>query len=169
MIAKAIQKGLNIISMHLNLDIAKDGIDDCLAQGLGGKNLNVLNLGFIGYGKEFTVEEKTLDCYAEKIAKEFGTKRLLVYGNSNEIIKTVASFCGAGGSEGCVYSGKANLVVTSDLAHHEIKAIIEKGKNLIILPHYTAENYGFTKFYKKITEIIGNEVESEIFVDERFI
>lgn len=168
-IALAVKNDLNVISMHLNLDIAFDGIDDCLAYGLGGETLTPLNLGFIGYGKEFVVQPTTIKAYAEKISKIFGTQKLLVYGNPETIIEKVASFCGAGGSEGATYNGNANLIVTSDLAHHEIKAIIEKGKNLIILPHYTAENYGFTKFYNKVTKTIGDKVETSIFVDERFI
>lgn len=168
-IALAVKNDLNVISMHLNLDIVSDGIDDGLAYGLGGVTLTTLNLGFVGYGKEFLVEKTTLNSYAEKVAKTFGTQKLLVYGNPETVIEKVASFCGAGGSEGATYNGNANLIVTSDLAHHEIKQIIEKGKNLIILPHYVAENYGFTKFYNKVTKLIGNEVKTEIFVDERFI
>ena len=169
LIAKAVQNGLNIISMHLNLDIANGGIDESLAYGLGGKNLTTLNIGFIGYGKEFTVKKTTLNDYAKTIEKTFNTKKLLVYGDGEETVENVASFCGAGGSEGMSYDGKADLIVTSDISHHEIKAIIEKGKKLIILPHYTAESYGFTKFYNKITEIIGSEVQTEIFVDQRYI
>ena len=36
-VAEALLNGLNIISMHLNLDVADGGIDCCLCKGLGGE------------------------------------------------------------------------------------------------------------------------------------
>ena len=35
----AIKNNLNVISMHLNLDIATNGIDCCFAESLGAKNI----------------------------------------------------------------------------------------------------------------------------------
>ncbi|MBP5686241.1 MAG: Nif3-like dinuclear metal center hexameric protein, partial [Clostridia bacterium] len=39
----AVNGGLNVISMHLNLDVAKGGVDESLAAGLGGANAEILD------------------------------------------------------------------------------------------------------------------------------
>ena len=42
------------------------------------------------------------------------------------------------------------MFVSSDLKHHEIRALVSRGINVIQLTHYTSENYGFNKIYNEI-------------------
>lgn len=165
----AIKENINVISMHLNLDIADGGIDQSLAEGLGGKTFKILE--YIteknGYGREFEVEETTLLQYKNKVKTKFNTQKVITYGKKNTVIKKVASFCGAGGSSALNYSGDADLIVTSDLAHHVILALIERGKNLMIIPHYVAEIYGFKRFYERVKKEIA-DLQFTFFEDKRF-
>ena len=41
-IALATKNGMNILSFHLNLDVASGGIDDCLAKALGAEKAKIL-------------------------------------------------------------------------------------------------------------------------------
>lgn len=167
----AIGYGINVISMHLNLDICEGGIDACLCQALGGTEYKIIN--YItekeGYGREFKLGV-TFGEFAKTVKQTFGSKRVLTYGNKNAKLNCGASFCGAGGHDAIAYvksKGKANVIITSDLAHHEIKEILDNGKALVILPHYTAEEYGFNKFYGWVKANVGN-LPTYYMADKRF-
>lgn len=166
--------GLNVISMHLNLDVADEGIDAALAQGLGAVKTKILFPveGKFGYGREFR-SDCTAAQLAAKIKKEFGTGRALVYGNKNKVCAKTASFCGGGADYAldAVKNGltDAEIIVTSDVPHHVIKELVELGKALILLPHYVAENYGFGKFRQRFLSETNGEIPICYFEDKRFI
>ncbi len=173
-VLNAIRKNINVVSMHLNLDIADGGIDASLSEGLGGDNYRILEMvtELNGYGREFSIKPTLLKDFVKKTRKNFSTNKLTVYGKRTAVIKKVASFCGAGGSsaEKCVLSGltDADLIISSDMPHHIIKELVEKGKNIILLPHYVAEEYGFKKFYIRATERINGKAQTYYFDDKRF-
>ena len=169
----AVQNKLNVVSFHLNLDMADDGIDDCLFKGLGGQECIILEkvLGDFGYGREFDIEPKKLSELVQKIKKEFSTQRVVVYGNKNSVIEKCASFCGGGASSAQKVvlneSTNAQLIITSDAPHHVIKDLVERGKSIVLLTHYASENYGFKRFYEKVKKDL--KVEAEYFEDKRFM
>ena len=169
----AIKNEINVISMHLNLDVAKNGIDYNLCKGLGGESYkNVQNIdSCCGYGKEFKIEKQSLSDFIKEIKKQFRTNKILCYKAGKEKIETVASFCGSGGSEALEYLKEnklgADLIVTSDAPHHVIKEIIEMNRSLIIIPHYVSEEYGFKAFYQEITQKT-KDLEFVYFDDKRF-
>lgn len=159
-VTECAKAGISIISAHLNLDCAKGGIDDSMAEGLGAKSLgakgkitkmHTLTNG--GYGSVFQIERTALAGFVNKVKAEFSTERVAVYGDRS--VSKVASFCGAGMNEESVafaIAQGADTLVSSDPKHHLVAEAVEKGLNVIILTHYAAENYGFYKFYQKIAE-----------------
>ena len=169
----AVQKKLNVISFHLNLDMANDGIDENLCKGLGGKNFKILDkvLDDFGYGREFDIAPTKLSAFVSKVKEEFSTNRVVVYGNKNAVIKKCASFCGGGASSAhkAVLDGltDADLIITSDAPHHVIKDLVEKGKSILLLTHYASENYGFKLFYEKVKE--DKKLDAFFFEDKRFM
>lgn len=173
-VALSVKMNLNVISMHLNLDIATDGIDSALADKIskGEKKIISKVAESNGYGREFLIEETSLKNLFNLIKKEFSTDKAVVYGNKNEVVKSVASFCGAGSSDAVEYvknsKESADVIVTSDAPHHAIKFLIEKGKKLILLPHYVAEEVGFKKYFENISIVVNNKVKTLYFDDERF-
>ncbi len=168
----AVKNGLNVISMHLNLDVAKGGIDQELAQAIGGKVQRVLEYvdQTHGYGRECDVDLDLCELVT-KIKTVLETDKVLAYGGGK--CKKTASFCGGGASHAikAVVSKTtdADVVITSDLAHHEIKEIVESGKKLIIIPHYASEQYGFSKFEQCVNDLVKGKVQTHYFQDKRFM
>lgn len=169
---RAIEDKISVISMHLNFDCAKGGIDECLARGIGGEKLEILEpleADGAGYGRVYDLPESTAGELCEKIKKEFHTERVLCYGEKKSV-KRAASFCGAGASEETVsqaVAAGADCIVSSDFKHHIVAMAAEYGLSVIILTHYASENYGFEKIYQKIKASLG--VESVYFRDEELL
>ena len=165
-VAQCIYNGISVISMHLNFDAAPEGIDYYLMKGLGGENAKIFNeVSNGGYGRVYNIEPQTFSSYSQKVYETF-SQRALFYGKTSRQIKKAASFCGAGYDDKAVdfaLCNGADVFVSSDLKHHEITAMLEKGLNVIHLTHYSAENYGFNKIYLKIREDI--KVPSIYFTD----
>ncbi len=164
------QAGISVLSAHLNLDCALGGIDECLMKGLGGKTeislMHALTLG--GYGRVYEVTEQPLAAFTENAKKTFSARQIIVYGAGK--VKRVASFCGAGMDEESVafaLKEGADTFVSSDPKHHLIKELCEKNRNVVLLTHYAAEFYGFTRFYEKMKNMPN--VGCERFADERYL
>lgn len=145
--------GISVISAHLNLDVARGGIDDCLMQGLGGeraeKEMDVLSLG--SYGKLFETEKKSMEEFLQAAGNTFCTRRIVSYGSKP--VQRIASFCGAGLDERALRfaaENGADTIVSSEGKHHLILAAREKGLNLVFLTHYASEFYGMKQFYQKL-------------------
>ncbi len=162
----AVKNGLSVISMHLNLDIARGGIDDCLAAALGGFEPIVLDeiTPKYGYGREFCIKETPIDEYVKEVTERLNAKQFSVY-KVNGTVKKVASFCGGGSSDAVNYGGDADLIVTSDAPHHAIKALVEKGKSVLLLTHYASEIYGFKKFYENVKDVLP----SKFVIEEKYL
>ncbi len=163
-----IKNGISVISMHLNLDCAIDGIDERFMLGVrkasGCKNelkkedvsiMRPLENG--GYGRAYGIEKMTAGELAERLKKEFSSEKIVVYG-ADRLVERAASFCGAGGDEeGVAFARlqKADVILSSDFKHHVITAAIEEGLSVIVLTHYASENYGFKNYYEKISRQTG--------------
>ncbi len=172
-ILECIKRDINVISFHINLDMANGGIDECLSNGLGGTDTEILNIvkDNFGYGRKAKIEPKTFSQIISEVKKEFQTSKIIYYGKLNEKINSVASFCGAGASEiEAQLNSKldADLIVSSDIPHHVIKALVESGYKVLILTHYVAEDYGFKKFYQSATKLIEDRAQTYYFSDKRF-
>lgn len=171
-VLNAIKNNLNVISMHLNLDMADAGIDHYLAEGLGATDTVILDDldEKHGYGREFLCKISAEEVL-EKAQKTFGSNKILLYGKGQ--VNKIASFCGSGGDHAlaCVIEGKtdADLIVSSDIPHHVLSALIESGKKVMIIPHYVSEQYGFYKFYLWVENFVKGQAQVEYFVDKRFM
>ena len=173
-IVKAVKLGINIVSMHLNLDMAIGGIDECLSQGLGVKNgeiIDKLNNPDYGYGRQGIIEQKSAKQFLSDAKKTFESDGIIFYGTSD--VNKVASFCGSGSDhalkaiENSIVD--ADTIVTSDIPHHVLKELIELGKNVMIIPHYVSEEYGFNKFYESVLQSLNGKVRAYYFADKRFM
>jgi len=164
-LVQCIREGISVVSMHLNLDCAEGGIDESLMNGLraaaGAKApceatlFHPLSQG--GYGRVYDLPSVTLGDFVEGIKKEFSTDRVTVYGNMERKLTRAASFCGAGADDGSLSFAareRADVVVSSDFKHHLLTFAVEKGMSVVVLTHYASENYGFQKYYQKISQRI---------------
>lgn len=156
LIAACLKSGITVISMHLNFDAAPEGIDYHLMQGLGGDTCKTsVKLSGGAYGRAYDIKPRKLSDYVEFIKKNFGTDRVVYYGEKDKMIKRVSSFCGAGcDDESIAFSAEEGVdaLVSSDMKHHHIAALVSRGISVIVLTHYASETYGFNKIYSKIIE-----------------
>ena len=166
--------GKNVISMHLNLDIAENGIDMCLCKALGGKDYRIIDYidDSHGYGREFSVNGITAGDFISLAARVLDTKKIIFYGDRKRKLKKAASFCGAGGQDAhdAVVNNftDADVIITSDLPHHLIKTFVEKDICLVIIPHSAAEDYGFKIFFEQTSQIFSDRAKACYFSDKRF-
>lgn len=171
----AIKQGLNVISLHLNLDFSEFGTDYYLAKACGATEIRVIDKRDYarGYGSEFTLENVKLGDFVKSLNALLNTSKTLVYGNKNMQISKVASFCGGGGNDALIAVRKgiidADVIVTSDLQHHLIKELVESGKAVVIPTHYASENYGFYKFYEAMAKLLDPKAQTYYFDDKRFL
>lgn len=169
-IEKCIKNGVSVISMHLNFDVAPQGIDHYLMKGLGGKDCLVCApVTGGGYGRVYEVAPTPVNEFLKKVASEFKTHRAVYHGDENITVSKIGSFCGAGFDDTNMNFATANgcnLFVSSDLKHHEILELVERGMGVLELTHYSAESYGFNRIYENIKESIN--VPSSFLFDERF-
>lgn len=164
LLSECVKHGISVISMHLNFDIAPRGIDYYLMRGLGGEKeegfLSTVQGG--GYGRVYNVQTKTFSDFCGGVLKTFSTQRALFYGDPLKQVKKVASFCGAGSDGRAIDFARksaADVFVSSDMKHHEISALLQSGINVVVLTHYSAEQYGFKNIYLKIKE--GLKISAE--------
>lgn len=162
--------GISVISAHLNLDAAEDGIDDSLMHALGGvRPLAVMEeLSSGGYGKVFETEECSPEAFIERVKKTLDCERVAFYGEKT--VKRVASFCGGGFDEKSLRFALregADTLVSSDGKHHLIAEAAEQGLNVLLLTHYAAEICGLKNFFFRMRERLP--VPCAFFADGRFM
>ena len=161
-IVQCLKAGISVIAMHLNLDTAVGGIDESLMQGVAlaaGENfpmsLEIMHpVDGGGYGRSYDLPKTTVQALAENIKKVFSSNRVLCYGGKKTVRRAV-SCCGAGADEESIlFAAKAgaNVFISADFKHHLLELALEKGMGVIVLTHYSSENYGFEKYYKKICQ-----------------
>lgn len=156
-IKQCLKGGITVISMHLNYDAAPLGTDYFLMRGLGGEEERELmvRLSVGGYGRVFDIPQTPFFKYLEDIKTTFASERIISYGNGRKTVKTVASFCGAGADDETIafaVKNNADVFVSSDLKHHQIAELVGRGINVIQIPHYTSEVYGFKRIAQKLNE-----------------
>lgn len=175
---KCIENGISVVSMHLNLDGAKDGIDESLAEAVclaaGGEKKGeeiMLPLTDGGYGRVYALPRKiAFSELVKQVKRVLGCENICVFGNGESIMERVASFCGAGADEEALaFAVKcgAGAIVSSDWKHHTITAAVEKGICVIAPTHYASEFYGFKKYYEKISR--ETEISCHLHEDKAFL
>lgn len=174
-LALCLRNGISIVSQHLNLDVVQGGIDESLCEGIlrataskkGEVKIACPVTEKDGYGRAYEIEKTTLESFVQSLKKEFKTDRVVVYGDYGRDIRRVASFCGAGGDyQGVAFAKRegADVIVSADFKHHVVTEALESGLCVVALTHYASENYGFSKYYKKIQKAL--EIPCEFYTDD---
>lgn len=159
---RCIENGVSVVSMHLNLDAAKGGTDESLAEAVaartGGYDLTAMMDEISdgeGYGRAYRLKNAlTLAELYEGLKGELNAKNVLLLGDRNAKIERVASFCGGGADERALAFAKesgAQVLISADFKHHILAAALEGGMSVIAPTHYASEVYGFRKYYEKIS------------------
>lgn len=163
-IIKLIENGLNLYSIHTNLDSSKDGLNDYILELLEVKKYKIIDINAndetAGIGRIYTLEEKiTILEYADFIKTKMKIKNVRVISNDlKSKVKKIALINGSGMSYWRkVKSLGADLFITGDISYHDALDAKESGLHLIDIGHFESENC-FSELLKKNLEEIGLEV-----------
>lgn len=163
-IIKLIENGLNLYSIHTNLDSSKDGLNDYILELLEVKKYKIIDINAndetAGIGRMYTLEEKiTILEYADFIKTKMEIKNVRVTSNDlKSEVKKIALINGSGMSYWRkVKSLGADLFITGDISYHDALDAKESGLHLIDIGHFESENC-FSELLKKNLEEIGLEV-----------
>lgn len=178
-LVKCIENGISVVSMHLNLDGAAEGVDQSLAEAVckaSGGELKDESIMYplgenVGYGRAYRLKKSvSLSVLAENLKRILKSKNMLVFGKSDTPIEKAASFCGAGADIEAIDFAVKNgvgVIVSSDFKHHIISEALERGLCVIAPTHYASERYGFQKYYEKISR--ETEISCLFHEDEEFL
>ena len=113
---KAVTSGISFISSHTCLDIAKDGVNDCLAKTVGLKNLKSVEEDvFLKIGE---IEEKTEEEFVSLLKEKLSCN--VLYNSTGNNIKKVA-FCSGSGGDLFALAKEcgADALLTGEAKYHE--------------------------------------------------
>ena len=144
MIMTLLKNDITVISAHTNLDKAKFGLNDCLAQKLGIKNIEVLEPegeSGHGFGRIGELEETvSLGNFIERCASALNAKGLRYTGDTNKSVRRIAVNSGGGSDALCEAIKKgADVFVTGDVKYNPFRDASESGIALIDAGHYETE------------------------------
>ena len=144
-----IKEDIVVYNAHTNLDIAKGGVNDRLAEILGIKNTAPLKIVHneletneekFGYGRVGKIRKMPLEKYLNIIKRGLNTQHLIVYGNIDRSVETVA-VCGGSGSSFIkdAFMMGADIYITGDIKYHDAQYGNELGLTLIDAGHFHTE------------------------------
>lgn len=113
---KAVSSGISFVSSHTCLDIAKDGVNDCLANAVGLKNItSIEEEPFLKFGE---IEEKTEEEFVSLLKEKLSCN--VLYNSTGKKIKKVAFCSGSGGDLWGLSKEKgADALLTGEAKYHE--------------------------------------------------
>ena len=176
-IFEAFEKGISIVAAHTNLDMAKGGINDLLADLFGLQDIEVLmkrddpGLTGIGLGRVgYLPEPVKLSTLIHTVKEILGTLKVMVVGHKNTTINKVAVIGGSGGGMvGIAVKNRADLLITGDVGHHDAMEAEALGLALIDGGHFYTEKAAFLLFAERLKNIfsdLGWEITVEGYKDE---
>ena len=174
-IVEAVQSRISVIAAHTNLDIAKGGINDILADLLELETVEVLEekdeVKGAGLGRIGNLPEAVrLSVLVEKVKRVFGAGQLKVVGREDEQVVRLAVVGGSGGSlVSLAFKKGADLLVTGDIGHHHALEAESLGISLIDAGHFHTEKTAFGAFAEHLRAMVtvwGWKVAIEVDEDE---
>lgn len=152
---KLIKSGISVISMHTNLDIAENGVSDCLSRLLELENTEpyIASDGFTLRKGTFS-EGMTADKLAERIKQRLGG--FVRYVDGGKKIKNVLVCSGSGGefAEDAVNAG-FDALITAEVKHHQLLNAAACGLSLFDAGHFNTESIVVEPLKRLLLEKFG--------------
>jgi dinuclear metal center YbgI/SA1388 family protein len=174
-IVEAAKSRVSVIAAHTNLDMAKGGINDILADLLELQNVEVLEqkdeAEYAGLGRIGDLPAAVrLSVLVEKVKRVFGTEQVKFVGREDEQVRRLAVVGGSGGSlVSLAFKKGADLLVTGDIGHHHALDAESLGIALIDAGHFHTEKTAFGAFAERLRAMVtewGWKVVIEVDEDE---
>ncbi len=149
-IALAAIRKIAIVCAHTNLDKAKNGLNDYLADQLNITVIRALeaenhepdsSFALTGLGRIGTLPAPvSLTRMADQVKSQLNVQPVRVVGNPDLVVQEIAVCSGSGGSLIPAFlASDATVYVTGDIKYHEARLIESHGKALIDVGHFASE------------------------------
>ena len=174
-IFQATKNRISVVAAHTNLDVAKGGMNDILANTLGLQQIEVLSNTDedkdVGLGRIGDLPEPTeFSCVIDHIKKVLKIEKLRVAGQRDRPVRRLAVVAGSGGNFVSLASEKgADILLTGDVSHHHALAARSLGIALIDGGHFYTEKTAFRNFAERLKELLtgkGWAVTVEVYAEE---
>jgi dinuclear metal center YbgI/SA1388 family protein len=158
LVLRAAEDRVAVLAAHTNLDAARGGLNDVMAEILGVTAAVPLRphpeLPSCGLGRVGAVRPVTLSALAEAVAQGFGGAPVSYAGDPWLQVRRVACCTGSGASMiDDARTAEADAFVTSDLKYHD--ADRAGGLPLVHLPHARAERVALKRWSKVLGKAVG--------------
>ncbi len=154
----AVISGMSFIASHTCLDKAVGGVNTCLADAVGIKNVTDTEEEFLKIGE---IEKNSAVEFAKCLKASLGGS--VSYTDSGKAITKVALCSGSGGD--LVEIAKnlgADALLTGEAKHHEFLLSEDIGVSLFAAGHYETENVVCEKLKEVLSKEFSNQVEIKI-------
>ncbi len=154
----AVVSGMSFIAAHTCLDKAVGGVNTCLAEAVGIKNVIDTEDEFLKIGE---IEITFADKFAESLKKALGGS--VSYTDNGNPITKVALCSGSGGD--LVEIAKAfgaDALLTGEAKHHEFLLSEDIGVSLFAAGHYETENIICEKLKEALLKEFSNQIEIKV-------
>ena len=135
----AARLGVDVLSLHTNLDAAAGGLNDHLAVALGLDDVTIpVNASCARLG--LLAEAVSLFGFADRVSKSLALGRLRVVAAGDRQVRKV--FCASGSGMGYLNKAVAcgaDVMVTGDLRYHAAREALQRGMPVIDAGHYGLE------------------------------
>ena len=158
---KVIKNDITVFSMHTNLDIANDGLNDNLCELLNIDNTKILELEKeTGLGRYGNISQSTATDFAEKVKEKLKAEQLICYGDMDKLVSKVA-VCGGSGSSLLedALARDCDLMITGDVSYHMAMDYSDKGLVIIDAGHFASENH----VIYKLKEVLEGMTDKDIY------
>lgn len=141
---EAIERKINVLSFHTNLDSTREGLNDLLARTLKLQRLKPLipskTSSKAGLGRVGHFKETSLKVFTAFVARVLSLKNFRYVGEPDHPIRTVAVMTGSGGDffREAKKAG-ADVLVTGDVKYHAALDALAEGIAVIDIGHFAGE------------------------------
>lgn len=171
----AVRAGIAVYSPHTALDAAPGGMNDWLADAFGpGQRVPVVpavDQPAVGAGRRVDLAEPApLDEFVARIKQHLGLTHVRVARASRhergEPVRAGAVCAGAGGSVLAPLTN-VDLVLTGEMRHHDVRALVERGTSVVLCDHTNTERGYLPILAWRLEELSQNAVTTHVSTRDR--
>jgi dinuclear metal center YbgI/SA1388 family protein len=142
----AVQKKINVLSFHTNLDSTQEGLNDLLAKKLRLKNPKALipsrdsRHPKAGLGRVGSLRKTTLREFVKQVGRVLNLQSFRYVGNSDQVLQKIAVITGSGAEYFReARAAGADVLVTGDVKYHVALDALAEGIALVDVGHFASE------------------------------
>lgn len=160
-ITALIENKISYFAAHTNLDVAKNGLNDLMAEKIGLSDVRILEYTNPpeGIGRIGTHEPIALKDLAQKVKTVFNTPYVRICGDEETKMTNIAVNTGGGTALiGAAINEKADVLITGDYKYSQMRDCVAQGLNVIDVGHYNTETICCELFCKYLKEAFGDKI-----------